>query len=309
MRRIPRSAHMCGLLLLFTVAICVALGQAGRITKPATTISLPPTLRAAFNVPYREDTGTRKTTLDIVYHADNAEKRRPAIVFIHGGGWSAGDKHFYRPTLVRWAGKGYVCIGLNYRLAGQGHFPAPIEDVKTAIRWLRAHAGEYGVDPERIAASGVSAGAHLAALAGASQQGDGLDGVGPWQGQSSAVACVIARSGVYDLQPEVLGRNGCKDIAVVALLDGRANEKPALARQASPVAYLDAADPPMLIIHGTTDRRIPYRAAEHLAQALGAAGVEYELLPVDAGGHGDSPSPEREAEVQASVERFLKEHL
>ncbi len=309
MRRIPRSAHLCGLLLALTVAICVALGLAGRITGPATEVALPPALRCDCNVRYRDDLVSRKPYLDLVYHAENPARGRPAIVFVHGGGWSAGDKHFYRPTLVRWAGRGYVAVAVNYRLTGEAVYPAALEDVKASIRWLRAHAEEYGIAPGRVGIAGVSAGAHLAALAGVVQPGDGLEGDGPYPEQSSAVSCVVARSGVYDLRPEALGRSGSRDLAVRGLLGGRADRKPELARSASPVAFLDPADPPMLVIHGTADRRIPVAAAHHMAEALTQAGVAHELLLVEEGNHGGAPTPERERAVQEAMGRFLAAHL
>lgn len=303
-----RSVPYGVLLGLLGAATVIALGQARAISRAATAERTPPGLRFLSDIAYRTDTGSRKTSLDLAAHERDIEGGRPALVFIHGGGWSAGDRRFYRRAMLQWASEGYVCIAPNYRLSGEAKFPAQIEDVRCAIRWLRAHAASYGVDPHRVAAYGVSAGAHLATLAAFAQPEEGLE-VGPWQGQSSALQCVTARSGIYDLRPEALGPVGSGDLAVVNLLGAAADEVPELAAQASPMAFLDDSDPPVLVIHGTSDERIPHAAAERLAEECARLGVVCELLSLEGGGHGGARSPEFDARVESAMRQFLEKHL
>ncbi|MFQ6132220.1 MAG: alpha/beta hydrolase fold domain-containing protein [Armatimonadota bacterium] len=271
---------------------------------------LPVGVRADFDVAYRSDTEPPYNLLDISYHEESAPGGRPAIIFVHGGGWRGGDKSTYAQRPAReYAGDGYVTVNVNYRLSGSAPFPAAIEDVKAAIRWLRANAERYGVDPSRIGMMGGSAGAHLVALAGVTSPDDGLEGDGPHPEVSSRVQCVVARSGIYDLRPEFLTQKGNGDPAVVGFLGGPADEKAELARQASPVVYLDAEDPPLLLIHGTEDWRIPILAAEHMVAALERAGTPYQYIRVEGGGHGGAPTPKRAAEIEAAIAAFFAKHL
>src|SRR4051794_10257244 len=119
-------------------------------------------------------------------------KGLPCVVFIHGGAWSAGDRAAHDADIRPMAEHGYVGVTVDYRLAPKHRFPAQVEDVKCAVRFLRAHAEQYGIDPDRIAVWGVSAGAHLALMLGVTQKEDGLEGDGGWPEQSSAVQAVVA---------------------------------------------------------------------------------------------------------------------
>jgi acetyl esterase/lipase len=150
--------------------------------------NIPPGVRVIADIAYREG-ASKAWRLDLAMPKEPADEPRPAIVFVHGGGWRSGDKrkgNFLGPTLA-FAAKGYVCITVNYRLLGDAPMPACIEDVKCAVRWLRAHAEEYNVNPERIGAYGNSAGAHLVAMLGVCPPSAGLEGDGPWQEYSSMV--------------------------------------------------------------------------------------------------------------------------
>ena len=144
------------------------------------------------DIAYRE--GNEAWKLDLAMPTERGESLRPALVFIHGGGWRGGDKRrggFLRPT-ISYAAKGYVCVTVNYRMLDEAPITACVEDVKNAVRWLRAHAEEYNIDPERIGASGNSAGAHLAVMLGVCPPSAGLEGDGPYQAYSSMVQAVVA---------------------------------------------------------------------------------------------------------------------
>ncbi len=139
---------------------------------------------------YRE--GNPAWRLDLYQPQGPADGLRPALVFVHGGGWRGGDKGAgqFKSLPERFAARGYVCISVNYRLTDEAPFPACLEDVKCAVRWLRAHAGEYHIDPDRIGAYGNSAGAHLVSLLGLVGPDAGFEGDGPYQEHSSLVQAV-----------------------------------------------------------------------------------------------------------------------
>ena len=130
-------------------------------------IPVPKNLVIAADIPYRPG-DSKFWTLDLAMPKAQSEKPRPALVFVHGGGWSSGDKRrgTFKTIPIEYAQKGYVCISVNYRLTSEAAFPACLEDVKCAVRWLRAHAEKYNVDPDRIGGYGNSAGAHLVSLLG-----------------------------------------------------------------------------------------------------------------------------------------------
>lgn len=200
----------------------------------------------------------------------------PGILFVHGGAWTEGDKE---PLALNPAATGYVVASINYRLYPAYRFPAMIEDVKCAIRFLRAHANRYNLDPEQIALIGHSAGGHLAALAGLADARAGWD-VGPYGDQSSRVQAVIALSAPTDLTRRYPGW--------VEELMGEVFG-PEQMVSASPVTHVGAGAPPFMIVHGEADPVVPVEQAHLLHQALLAAGVPSELVIMQNGGHGFEP--------------------
>ncbi len=224
----------------------------------------------------------------------------PGLIFIHGGGWTEGDK---APLAVNPAEAGFLVVSINYRMYPNYRFPAMIEDVKCAIRSLRAHATHYNLDPERVALIGHSAGGHLAALAGLADESIGWD-VGPFLEQSSRVQAVVEISGPTDLSrsfPEWV--NSVKmDIF---------GEQQWIS--ASPVTYVVPGAPPFLIIHGDADEAVPVEQAGLLYDALLKAGVPVEKVILHNGGHGLEPvgaamSPSAE-EAFAMILAFLERSL
>jgi acetyl esterase/lipase len=208
----------------------------------------------------------------------------PVIMFVHGGGWVAGTKTgtpgmSYFLDLAR---RGYTTFSIDYRLAPTYTFPANIIDVKCAVRHIRANAKEYNVDPSRIGAWGASAGGHLVALLGTSDQGAGWD-VGQYLDQSSRVNVVVDMYGIHDLTTEyVVGNVRGLDRMVFA---AKSPSDPILAT-ASPVSYITPDDPPFLILHGDMDPVIPYTQSQILQDRLIAGGVSSIFVPVHNGGHG-----------------------
>jgi acetyl esterase/lipase len=190
----------------------------------------------------------------------------PLLIWVHAGGWEEGSKEGYNPV-AGWVAKGYAVASINYRYSRQAVFPAQIHDVKAAVRYLRANAKMYNLDPDRFGAIGASAGGHLVALLGTSGGVKELEGDGKYLDTSSAVQAVCDIHGPIDLVkyssflPE--GTN-----VVTRLLGGDTGDKKDLAVRASPITYLDKADPPMLILHGDKDTGVPVTQSELFSDAL-----------------------------------------
>ncbi len=200
----------------------------------------------------------------------------PVLLFVHGGGWTEGDKAGVWTDPVN---AGYLVVSINYRMAPDYLFPAMIQDVKCAIRYLKAHAKTYNLDPQRIALIGHSAGAHLVALAGLADERAGWD-VGPYQEQSSRVQAVIPISGPYDLDVRF-----SPDVEML-IQNAFGSDQRSIA---SPVKYADPKDPPFFIIHGDEDSVVPVEQATLLQEALLKECVPVELVVVKNAGHGLEP--------------------
>lgn len=217
---------------------------------------------------------------------------RPAIIWVHGGGWRSGTKDQGVDRLNPLARRGWYGLTIEYRLSGEAIFPAQIEDVKCAVRYLRSHAAQLNIDPGKIALWGSSAGGHLVALAGVSADRTELEGVGSWLGVSSRVQAVVDWYGPSDLltmQSQGLPCSGDHSSAASpeGLLVGCALQScPDKARAASPMTYVTADDPPMLIQHGTNDCTVPPLQSETFAAALSAVAVPATLELLSGAGHG-----------------------
>jgi acetyl esterase/lipase len=234
--------------------------------------------------------------MDVYYPADSGPW--PGFVFVHGGAWMAGDK---APLPVNPAGTGYLVASINYRHHPAYRFPAMIEDVKCAIRYLRAHAGAYHLDAEHIAVVGHSAGGHLAALAGLAGEDAGWD-TGPYRDQPSHVQAVIVMSGPSDLTRKY--PDSVEEIKLGVF-------GPEQLESASPVRYANPGAPPFMIVHGDADPVVPVEQAYLLHNALLKAGTPSDLVIVQDAGHGfeplgGTPTPSME-QVLARMMEFLSQ--
>ncbi len=222
--------------------------------------------------------------LDI--HAASGAGPHPVIIWIHGGGWHSGDKTQCLPVRLGFTDRGYTVACINYRLSGQAIFPAQIEDVRDAIAFVRGHADEYDLDPDRFVAWGSSAGGHLAALVGTTSGEPVFTG----DARASAVQAVIDFYGPIDLTAMVTTpgytRHAQPDSAESLLLGGPVLDNPEAARRASPLAYIDGDDPPFLIVHGAADAVVPAAQSQLLHNALAAAGVPAVMTVYEGAGHG-----------------------
>ena len=242
-----------------------------------------------------------------LYLPTNSPGPTPLVVWIHGGAWMSGSKEDCAAPDV--LGDAYAVASIDYRLTQNAPFPAQLDDCKAAVRWLRAHAGDYGIDASRIGAWGESAGGHLAALLGTSGNVPELEGtVGDDLSTSSRVQAVCDFCGPTDLAAMVAQLLEIDPetpmYPFVLLFGGTPDEKAELARLASPVSHVDASDPPFLIVHGDQDDVVPYAQATSFYSALMSAGVDASLYTVGGAGHCAFPSAVRDV-ARAFFDRAL----
>jgi len=241
------------------------------------------------DLPYAATDNPRQT-LDLAVPKKIPGETHPVLVFIHGGGWQRGSKDRGLSWMSRYLDGRLAAVSIGYRLSGEAQWPAQLYDCKAAIRWIRAHAAEYNLDPDRIAVSGASAGGHLASMVGLTQGMAALEGnVGPDTNESSRVTCVINFFGPSELL--TLGKtpamdHDAPDAPEAKLFGGPMQEKRELARAASPLTYVRPGAPPFLIVHGDRDRLIPFRQSVQLDERLGEAGVPSRLVKMIGGHHG-----------------------
>jgi len=208
----------------------------------------------------------------------------PAVVCIHGGGFRAGKRESWDKMCQQLAARGYVAVTITYRLAPDHQFPAAVEDSKAAVRWVRANAAKYHVDPNRIGALGDSAGAHLALFLAVTNNVRDFDG-DQNPGQSSAVQCAVSYYGPADF---TLSYGKSVDAAEVLplFLGGNLQQQPKRHVQASPLYWVTPDAPPILLLHGTQDKYVNYEQAILLRDRLKAAQCDVELLTLEGAGHG-----------------------
>jgi len=231
----------------------------------------------------------------------------PLILFVHGGGYSRGDKADQDPS--PFLADGYAFASLNYRLSGDATFPAQIQDCKAAVRWLRANAAGFKLDPGRFGAWGTSAGGHLVALLGTSGDTTIFD-VGENLEFSSRVQAIADWFGPTDLLqmdahrfPDSMSHNG-PGSPESRLIGGAIQSNKEKVATANPISYITANDPPFLIAHGDQDRLVPHHQSELLHAALKASGVPVTLITVKGAGHGL-----RNAAADEKRKQFFKKYL
>ena len=230
-----------------------------------------------------------------IYLPEHPGEDTALVILVHGGGWRIGSKEQFRHMAERLADEGFAAITIDYRLTDVATFPAQLHDCKSAVRWARAHAADYGWDPKKIAIMGDSSGAQLAALTGLTggvvekRIGEttinlaGADDDGP--GLGSRVQAVVDFFGYTDFRPFIEGK--AKEPASLPLFFGdSAMRKPDIAAMASPVLHVGPDAPPFFIAQGREDRGM-YLQSMELAKALDAAGVPYSLYVIAGARHGD----------------------
>jgi len=256
--------------------------------------------------------GGRDLKLDILRPKPLPAEPMPVVVWIHGGAFRAGSKGGRRALAL--AQRGYFTIAINYRLSQEAKFPALIEACKCAIRWLRAHAKDYHIDPARIGVWGSSAGGYLVAFLGTSGGVAEFEGKGGWPDQSSRVQAACDFYGPTDFTRMNEGGSHMDHDAPNSpesqLLGGPIQDNKAACKRANPITYVTADDPPFLIVHGEADRTVPINQSEFLDATLKRAGVAVTFMRVKRGGHGFradcEPGPQQ---IQQTVAEFFDKHL
>ncbi len=230
----------------------------------------------------------------------------PGLIFIHGGAWSGGSRDMYRYYTTRYAARGYVAATISYRLSGAAPFPAAVEDAKCAVRWLRANAAKYNVDPEKIAVIGGSAGGHLAMMVGYSAGVAALEGKGGQPQASSRVQAVVNFYGVYDLTTPFARNAG----AIKKFLGNKTYEDaPEIFESASPAKHLSAKAPPTLILHGTIDDIVPIAQSDALAEKLKALKIPFTYDRLDGWPHAMDAAESVNARCQFFMNQFFDKFL
>lgn len=229
----------------------------------------------------------RALALDL--HLPAGVAHPPLVVYLHGGAWRDGDKAQYPEFLVA---SGYAVASVNFTSSKDARFPACVQDIKAAVRFLRAKTKEYGYRTGRIAIAGSSSGGHLAALVGTTNGLAELEGTeGEYLRESSAVQAIVSWYGASNFttilaQSTPFGLN-VREPALKQLLGGLPDEVPALAKLASPVGHVGAGDPPAILLHGDQDRQMPVNQLLELEAAYRRARLSIETMIVDGAGHGD----------------------
>ncbi len=243
--------------------------------------------------------------LNLARPKDDTGPARPAVLCIHGGGFRAGERTGWNRLCKKLAEHGYVAVTVTYRLAPRYPFPAAIEDVKTAVRWLRANAAKYHIDPDHIASLGDSAGGHLAQFLGVTGDVHRFDGP-ELLTFSSRVQCVINYYGPEDFTKSY-GRSVDAAEVLPLWLGGdvaRAREKHLLA---SPLYWVTPDAAPTLLLHGTEDKYVNYEQATWMHDRLKSTGIDVEILTLQGAGHGFKGEDAARAESAAIA--FLDKHL
>jgi len=257
--------------------------------------------------------GQRPLLLDMFLPQRPIASPVPAVIWIHGGGWRKADKCTYDWS-YHLAQNGFPVFNPNYRLSWEASFPAAVEDCKCAVRWLRANATRYDIDPKRIGVRGNSAGGHLAMMVG---YADGLEGEGGWGEFSSRVQAVGSCYGPSDLVSFYKDHRSAPNAREICsqFLNGSLSENPRTYRLASPVNHVKKGDPPLLMMHGELDPRVPIAQSELMLEACRQVGVEATLIRVKGAGHGldrqfgDKPISPSVTETDQIMFRFFRKHL
>jgi len=296
------NSIMFSMAVLILTASIATLAQANENSQRRTRgPNVPDGTRILRDIAYIPD-GHERQKLDLYLpRQDESDGPLPLIIWVHGGAWRAGSKGNCRS--VRFLKQGYAAASINYRLSQHAIFPAQIEDCKAAIRFIRANAGEYNIDPDRIGVWGSSAGGHLVALLGTTGDLKQFD-KGPNMHVSSRVQAVCDFFGPTDLTKmsdfESSMDHDAADSPESQLIGGPVQENKEACMRANPITYVSKDDPPFLICHGDKDMLVPHNQSVLLNAALIKADVNVKFHTVKGGGHGF-----RDKEVDRMVPEFF----
>lgn len=302
---------MKALLLLLAAASTVVAADLTEKQKGVLAIAEKNQVELRLDLSYADNANAKQKVDLYLPKKRSTDKPLPVFALIHGGGWVNGDRIGYAAAGIQFARTGdYAAVAVGYRLTKEAKWPAQVHDCKAAIRWIRAHAREFNLDPDHIAVMGSSAGGHLASLLGTSGDVKELEGdLGPNTALSSRVNAVVNLCGPEDFTKALMfdkeDRPIFKDDAVIGLLGGSAEDRHTEAVAASPLTYVSKDDPPFITFHGSKDQRVAYLHAEIIHAALQKVGVPSTLIPITGGGHGSVSHPEVIKRSQQFVGKVL----
>jgi acetyl esterase/lipase len=267
------------------------------------------------DVVYTEIDGS-KLTFDVYTPVNSAPAKAPAIIIVHGGAWRWGDKYELQSSNEMFAGRGFVVFSIDYRLSPDARFPAPIEDTKCAIGFIKTHAKDYNIDASRLILMGRSSGGQIALVAAYSQNSEVF--VPSCKVTDTTVSAVVAYYPPVSLdvgykppEAETLYSRlfpSLSNGAVESYLGGSPSSIPATYRLAAPVNWVDNSTPPTLIIHGKRDHFIPYQNSQLLANALAEKNRPYAIVQIPWADHGFNANVVgiSNQRIQSYVDRFLE---
>jgi acetyl esterase/lipase len=272
--------------------------------------TVPASVRAVTDVTYVRR-GAHDLKLDLYLPAARGTLSRPAVVFVHGGGWRTGVRANFAPMAIRMAERGYAAATISYRLAPEATYPAAIHDVKAAVRWVRAHAADYDIDAGRIAVAGGSAGGQIAALTGVTNDEARFDPDGAASAVSSKVQAIVNIDGLSDFTSEEARKYeddpAKQPSSAGSWFGGRYAEKAALWHDASPLFHVGPGAPPILFIV-SAQRRFSL-GREAMAAKLRAFGVTSDVVPVPDTPHSFWLFDPWLAPTVEAADAFLRAHL
>jgi acetyl esterase/lipase len=233
----------------------------------------------------------------------------PAVICIHGGGFRAGTRESFNGLCLQLAERGYVALTVSYRLAPKYQFPAAVYDVKAAVRWMRANAEKYQIDPDRIGTTGGSAGGHLAQFLGVTSGVSKFEGDGGNAEYSSSVKCVVNFYGPSDFTKSYDASVDAKDVLPL-FLGGNLEQERHRHIESSPLYWVTPEAAPTLFVHGTKDAYVAHEQAEWIVDRMKAADVEATLMTIEDGDHGfRTSSPEVKEKIEKARFEFFDKHL
>jgi acetyl esterase/lipase len=300
----------CFLTALLCAAAAVSLGSA---QPPGKGAKLPDTIKLEADIQFAGNTMPSQRLNLLLPKSPKGDKPLPVIVYIQGSAWMASRPAGGHAYLAKYVADGeYIGVGIGHRTTAEATWPAQIQDVKAAIRWIRGNAKKYNIDPGRIGAIGNSSGGHLVSALGTTDGIKELEGdLGEYKSFSSRVQCVVDEFGPSDIlemqnYPSSLNHDAATS-PEGKLLGGRVSDKKGLARSASPVTYANAKTPPFLILHGNKDTTVPFNQSERMYAALKKAGTECYFVTIDGGGHGGWTNPNIYKLERAFFDKVLRD--
>lgn len=305
-----------GTVLLSGIGL-VGQASAQAVDAPTRFIQVANNYNLTANITYLRASGV-DLKLD-VYRPSDATGPTPTLMYVHGGGWTAGTKESSLFAFLPFLEMGWAVVNVEYRLADVALAPAAVEDCRCALRWIYQNAKQYKFDLNNIVVTGASAGGHLALTTGLIPESAGLDHqcpgdrrrawtTGDLTTQEMKVAAVLDFYGITDVEDLMTRKAGASGNFTEAWL-GSAPDRGAIAKRVSPTTYVRRGIPPVMIIHGSADPIVPYDQATRLQKALDGAGAPNELITIEGGGHGGWKTAEMERVYKAIRAFFTKYHI